>query len=67
MNFEWDDTKREINIKKHGIDFINASKIFDSHTLTSRMNVATMEKSVMLHLEFLKDGLLSWYIRKMET
>ena len=34
MNFEWDDTKRKLNIKKHGIDFINASKIFDSYTLT---------------------------------
>ena len=34
MNFEWDDTKRKLNIKKHGIDFINASMIFDSYTLT---------------------------------
>ena len=34
MNFEWDDTKRNLNIKKHGIDFINASKIFDIYTLT---------------------------------
>jgi len=34
MDFEWDDTKRELNIKKHGIDFINTSKIFDSYTLT---------------------------------
>ena len=34
MSFEWDDTKRESNIKKHGIDFINAPMIFDSYTLT---------------------------------
>jgi len=34
MNFEWDDTKRKSNIKKHGIDFINAPMIFDSYTLT---------------------------------
>ncbi len=34
MNFEWDDTKRESNIKKHGIDFIDAPMIFDSYTLT---------------------------------
>ena len=34
MNFEWDDIKRKSNIKKHGIDFINAPKIFDSYTLT---------------------------------
>ena len=34
MNFEWDDTKRKLNIKKHGIDFINVSKIFDVYTLS---------------------------------
>jgi uncharacterized DUF497 family protein len=34
MNFEWDDDKRQINVKKHGIDFIKASKIFESYTLT---------------------------------
>ncbi len=30
----WDDTKRKLNIKKHGIDFINAPMVFDSYTLT---------------------------------
>ena len=34
MNFEWDDTKRKSNLKKHGIDFINAPMIFDGYTLT---------------------------------
>ena len=34
MNFEWDDTKRKSNIKKHGIDFINAPMTFDGYTLT---------------------------------
>ncbi len=34
MNFEWDDTKRRSNIKKHGIDFVDASMVFDSYTLT---------------------------------
>jgi uncharacterized DUF497 family protein len=34
MNFEWDDIKRKSNIKKHGIDFINALIIFDGYTLT---------------------------------
>ena len=34
MNFEWGDTKRKLNIKKHGIDFVNAPMIFDSYTLT---------------------------------
>ncbi len=34
MDFEWDTTKRKSNIKKHGIDFINAFTIFDGYTLT---------------------------------
>ena len=34
MVFEWDDTKRKLNIKTHGIDFFSASIIFDSYTLT---------------------------------
>lgn len=35
MDFEWNDTKRKSNIKKHGIDFINAPTIFDGYTLTT--------------------------------
>ena len=33
MNFEWDDTKRKSNIKKHGIDFTDAPILFAGHTL----------------------------------
>ena len=34
MNFDWDNSKRRSNIKKHGIDFVNAPMIFDGYTLT---------------------------------
>ena len=34
MKFEWDETKRKANIKKHGIDFIGAPLIFSGLTLT---------------------------------
>ncbi len=34
MNFEWNEAKRKLNIKKHGIDFINAQIVFDDYTLT---------------------------------
>ncbi|MDM8517689.1 BrnT family toxin [Desulfobacterales bacterium HSG16] len=34
MNFEWDDIKRKSNIKKHGIDFIDAPMVFNGYTLT---------------------------------
>lgn len=29
MKFEWDETKRKINLDKHGIDFVAAATIFD--------------------------------------
>jgi hypothetical protein len=34
MNFEWDDTKNDINIAKHGIDFWDAKTVFaDPHRI----------------------------------
>ncbi len=30
MTFEWDEEKRDANIKKHGVDFIRAAKIFSN-------------------------------------
>lgn len=29
MNFEWDEQKNQANIKKHGLDFGDAYKMFD--------------------------------------
>lgn len=29
MEFEWDENKRSANLSKHGIDFIDAAKIFN--------------------------------------
>jgi hypothetical protein len=29
MNFEWDETKRQQNLAKHGIDFLGAALAFD--------------------------------------
>jgi uncharacterized DUF497 family protein len=33
MNFEWDENKNRLNIAKHGFDFSDASRIFDSPML----------------------------------
>ena len=38
MDFEWNEKKRKLNIKKHGIDFINSPVIFDNYTLTIEDN-----------------------------
>lgn len=34
MKFEWDEAKRRANLKKHGIDFLDAIQIFNNYTLT---------------------------------
>jgi uncharacterized protein len=34
MEFEWDENKRLANIQKHGIDFIDAAKVFEGDTIT---------------------------------
>lgn len=33
MDFEWDETKRQVNIDKHGVDFRLAAGIFFSPTV----------------------------------
>lgn len=33
MSFEWDEEKRDANIKKHGVDFIRAARIFSNPVL----------------------------------
>ena len=34
MKFDWDETKRLANIKKHGVDFADITTIFDSDVFT---------------------------------
>jgi uncharacterized DUF497 family protein len=34
MEFEWDENKRLVNIRKHGIDFIDIPVVFERDTLT---------------------------------
>ena len=34
MRFEWDEAKRESNLLKHGIDFIDVEKVFEGEIIT---------------------------------
>lgn len=34
MRFEWDEAKRESNLLKHGIDFVDVEKVFVGETVT---------------------------------
>lgn len=34
VRFEWDEAKREANLRKHGIDFVEIEALFDGYTVT---------------------------------
>lgn len=34
MIFEWDEAKREANVRKHAIDFVDVPRVFEGLTLT---------------------------------
>jgi uncharacterized DUF497 family protein len=34
MNFTWNPDKARINLKRHGLDFADACRVFSGHTLT---------------------------------
>ena len=35
MDFDWDDSKAETNLKKHGVSFLEAATVFeDDHSIT---------------------------------
>jgi len=34
VQFSWDEAKRQVNIRKHGLDFADASAVFESTTFT---------------------------------
>jgi uncharacterized DUF497 family protein len=34
MSFEWDERKRQVNIKKHAIDFLDVAEVFEGDTIT---------------------------------
>ena len=38
MRFEWDEAKRLANLRKHGIDFLDVSFVFEGDTLTVEDN-----------------------------
>lgn len=42
--FEWDEEKNTTNIRKHGIDFHDARRMFDGFVLTRLVTVWTMER-----------------------
>ncbi len=57
--FAWDDTKRRANLKKHGIDFVDAEKIFRGATFTAEDTRGDYGEQRFLTLGLLDDQVVS--------
>ena len=55
-NFEWDENKEKINIKKHGIDFKSAAKVFLDD---NRLELADYEHSTVDEERFISIGMIN--------
>lgn len=57
--FAWDEAKRRANLKKHGIDFTDAEKIFSGVTLTAEDTREAYGERRFLTLGLLDDQVVS--------
>jgi uncharacterized protein len=57
--FAWDEAKRRANLKKHGIDFVDAEKIFRGITLTAEDTREAYGERRFLTLGLLEDQVVS--------
>jgi uncharacterized DUF497 family protein len=48
LAFEWDEKKRVSNLEKHGIDFEDATEVFDGVTLVSRSHRNNEERWIAI-------------------
>jgi hypothetical protein len=57
MSFEWDETKRQLNIKKHGIDFQDIPDIFEGDTV-----IIPDERFAYDEIRFIAIGILKSHV-----
>ena len=57
--FIWDETKRSANLRKHGIDFMDAERIFGGFTLTAEDAQKAYGERRFLTLGLLADQVVS--------
>lgn len=55
----WDEAKRRANLRKHGIDFVDASKIFQGFTFTAEDDREAYGERRFLTLGLLEDPVVS--------
>ena len=59
MKFTWSDTKRESNLERHGIDFVDAPEIFAGATFTYEDDRFAYAEQRWVTLGLLKDIVVS--------
>lgn len=57
--FVWDEAKRRLNLRKHGIDFADAEKIFRGVTFTAEDTREDYGEQRFLSLRLLEDQVVS--------
>jgi uncharacterized DUF497 family protein len=57
--FVWDEAKRRLNLRKHGIDFADAEKIFQGVTFTAEDTREDYGEQRFLTLGLLEDQVVS--------
>lgn len=57
--FVWDEDKRQVNLRKHGIDFADAEAIFRGVTLTAEDDREAYGEQRFLTLGLLEDQVVS--------
>jgi len=57
--FSWDEAKRRLNLRKHGIDFVDAEKVFRGLTFTAEDAREGYDERRFLTLGLLEDQVVS--------
>lgn len=73
-HFEWDENKREVNLKKQGIDFIDAISVFsdyccielqsDQHKEVRYKTIGAMEGIIVVLIYTNRNAKKTSYLRK---
>jgi hypothetical protein len=54
MRFTWDEAKRAANLRKHGLDFVDAPEVFDGPTCTVEDSRLAYGEQRLMSLGFLR-------------
>ena len=59
MRFSWDERKRRLNLKNHGLDFVDASRVFKGPTFTFEDDRFAYDEQRFVTLGFLAGMVVS--------